>query len=75
MREIHQTVVKVLVVTSHGREITVINPDIGGLLDRDCITISCFDFGNLHVSNDDVLLSVDRKTNTGKGFRVRISSV
>lgn len=68
MRQIDQAIVEVLVITSNSREITVVNPDIGRLLNGNRVTVVSFNLGDLHVADNDVLLSVDGQTNAGKGF-------
>lgn len=66
MREVNKTIIEVLVARSSSRKITVVDPDIGRLLDRNGITVVGLDLGNLHVANDDVLLSIDGEANAGK---------
>jgi hypothetical protein len=63
--QIDQTIIEVLVVASNSREITMVNPDISGLLDGNCVTVVSFNLGDLHVADNDVLLSVDGQTNAG----------
>lgn len=45
----------------------MINPDIGRFLYGDRITVVSFNLGDLHVADNDVLLSVDGQTNAGEG--------
>ena len=66
MREVNKTIIEVLVARSSSRKITVVDPDIGRLLDRNGITVVGLDLGNLHVANDDVLLSIDGEADAGK---------
>jgi hypothetical protein len=75
MRKVNQAIVKVLVAAFLRRDITVVNPDIGRLLDRDCVTIGGCDFCNFHVSDNDVLLSVDREADTIQSLVINISIV
>lgn len=68
MREVNKTIIEVLVASSSSRKITVIDPDIGRLLNSDGITVVGLDLRNLHVANDDVLLAIDGEANAGKSW-------
>jgi hypothetical protein len=46
----------------------MVNPDVSGLLDRDGIAVIRLNLGDLHVADNDVLLSIDSQTNTGEGY-------
>ena len=65
MRQIDQAIVEILVIASNSREITMVNPDISGLLDGNRVTVVGFNLGDLHVADNHVLLSVDGQTNAG----------
>lgn len=70
MREVNKTIIEVLVARSSSRKITVVDPDIGRLLDRDGITVVSLNLGNLHVANDDVLLAIDGEADALKSWGV-----
>lgn len=64
--DIEETVVEVLVLGQVGGQLTVVDPDVGGLLDTDSITVGSNNVLDLEVANNDVLLLVDVKTNVVK---------
>jgi hypothetical protein len=64
--DIEETVEEVLVLRQVGRELTVVNPDVGGLLDTDGIAVGSNNVLDSEVANDNVLLLVDVKTDVGE---------
>lgn len=64
MRQVHQTIVKVLVYVAVARQVAVVNPDVGGQLDSDGITVVGLNLADLHVAHNDVFLAIDGKANT-----------
>jgi hypothetical protein len=57
VREIDEAVVGVFADVFVAREIAVVDPDVGGLVDGDGITVGCEDLGDLQVPDDYVLLA------------------
>lgn len=62
MREIDETVVEVFAVVLVGGEVYVVDPDICGFLRADGVAVLGEDFGDLDVTNDDVLLAAHEET-------------
>jgi len=60
---IKKTIIEVLVLGEIRGQLAVVDPDVGGLLDTDGITVGSNDVLDGEVTNDDVLLLVDVKTN------------
>lgn len=52
----------------------MINPYIGRFVDGDGIAIHSKDLGDLHVSNDHVLLTEDGKTDASQSWEVLVST-
>lgn len=69
MSDIDKTVVVVLVVVSVARHVNVVDPDIVGDLDANCVTNISDDLRDFEVAEDDVVLLVYAKTNTIEGYR------
>lgn len=61
---ITETIVVVLVVVHVGRQVAVVDPDVGRGLDGDGITSIGENLGDLNVADDDVGLVLDAETNT-----------
>ena len=59
VRDVEETIVEVFVVGHVGRDIAMVNPDVGGLLDADGVASGGEDFANGEVADDDVALGVD----------------
>lgn len=60
--DVEEAVEEVLVLGEVGRELTVVNPDVGGLLDTNGITVGSNNVLDGKVANNDVLLLVDVET-------------
>lgn len=60
--DVEEAVEEVLVLGEVGRELTVVNPDVSGLLDANGITVLSNNVLDGKVANNDVLLLVDVET-------------
>ena len=60
---VKETIKVVLVLGEVGGQLAVVDPDVGGLLDTDGITVVSNDVLDSEITNDNVLLLVDVKTN------------
>lgn len=65
--DIEEAIVVVLAVGHVGREVTVIDPDVGGGLNANSITIGSLDFGDSQVTENNIGLILNIQTNTRKG--------
>lgn len=62
--KISEAIVEILVhVSSGSRQVAVVDPHILGQLDSDRVSIVSLDLADLHVPDNDVLLSEDGKAN------------
>lgn len=64
MCDIDQSVVVVLVMGDIRRDINVVDPDVGRLVQGDSITVGSEHLGNDNVADDDVLDSLDGETDS-----------
>lgn len=65
--DIKEAIIVVLVVVAVRREVKVIEPNLGGLLNCESITGGSEDLGDLDVANDYIGLPKDAEANTGEG--------
>lgn len=64
MCDINQSIVVVLVMIDIRRDINVVNPDIGSLVQGNSITVLSEHLGDGNVADDDVLDSLDGEANS-----------
>jgi hypothetical protein len=65
---VQQTIVVILAVVHVARQVTVVNPHVGGRLDADGVAVLGQDLGDLHVSDDDVADTLDVEADTLEGW-------
>lgn len=68
VRDVEEAVKVVLASAQVSRQVAVVDPDIGGLIDSNGIAIVGKDLGNLEVAEDDVALSADVEAHAGDGY-------
>lgn len=66
--DVEEAVKVVLASAQVSRKVAVVDPDIGGLVDSDGITVFGKDLGNLEVAEDDVALTADVESHAGDGY-------
>lgn len=65
---VKETIKIILSAAQVTREIAVVDPDVGGLIDTDSIAVAGIDLADLEVSDNNVLLATDVDANTGDGW-------
>lgn len=66
--DVEEAVKVVLASAQVSGKVAVVDPDIGGLVDSDGITVFGKDLGNLEVAEDDVALTADVESHAGDGY-------
>lgn len=66
---VEETVEIVLASGEITGKVAVVNPDVGGLVNADGITVSGLDTADLHVADDDVLDLANVQTDTSQGCK------
>lgn len=66
VRDVKKTVKVILAEAQISGKITVVNPDIGRLIDTNSIAVGSINFGDLEVSENNVLLATNVESNTGE---------
>lgn len=68
MRQVHQPIIHVLIDFTIARQVAVVNPHIGGQLDRDAVAVIREDLADLHVADNDVALLEDCEADALQGW-------
>lgn len=68
MSYINQAIVVVLIVAQVAGQINMVDPDVLGCLNSDCVAVVSKDLADLQVSHNDVGLSVNGQTDTSECY-------